>query len=153
DKYTLELNRHAQACAWLKKADASVDLWHVPEVEAAPSAQMEAFPQVKPPAFPACYESASPPGEHRETLKELYRTKDDGFLDAAFTHLLDVLEAGQSNPPRFEIEVPWGFKEHGRPLNLDRIKGVILETLEDLESYGASLCPAHPNEWESRRNK
>jgi len=161
-KYRKEVERHAQACQWLRQAGAAVGLRHVPGVDHSPSSQMAAFPQAERAVvadsdrkyvLPVCYESASPAGEQRETLKALYRTKDDKFLDSAFGHLLDVLKRGQPNPPDLVDDVPWAFKAGGNQLYLDRIKGPILEALEDMERYGTSLCAGNRDEWHKRRDK
>jgi hypothetical protein len=162
EKYRKEVEKHAQACQWLRQAGAAVNLRYVPELARDVSSQMEAFPQAERPdpadpdqkfVLPVCYESASPPGEQRETLKALYRTKDDKFVEPAFGHLLDVLDAGQPDPPMLVDDVPWAFKPGGNQLCLDRIKGRILEALDDLELYGDSLCAGDPEGWQKRRDK
>ena len=152
DKCKREHEHHHEAVNWLQQARAEVRIRVVPDIGDDPDSQLRAFPQRKPVAYPVCYVSASSEDRHRETLKALYRIKDEAFVKKAFQRLVEVLQTGQTAGPTPIAEPPWDFSEGGNGYFL-RPKIIIktFETLEDIGDYGPSMCGNDPQRWTTRR--
>lgn len=143
-----EHERHGDAMAWLRQAEADVPIRPVPDISDDVDSQLRAFPQRRPVAYPVCYVSASPGDYEHETLKALYRTKDEAFVKGAFGRLLEILATGQEAGPTPESEPPWGFGALDAKTKV-RIMGSL--SLDDLGVYGPPMCGNSSEEWESRR--
>jgi hypothetical protein len=135
DVFTSELLQHAAAAQWL--GSATVELRLIPDIKGDITAQNEAFPDVSPSRYPACYRSASTRARPRETLKGLYRDQPDEFIEGATLRLINIL--GTDQPLYESNEPPWadspkvGFKLQ------EQTKVNILETIHDLSMYGPRI--------------
>lgn len=136
DVYTDELVRHAEAKTWLR--DSTVDLKVVPDIDGDISNQNQAFPDLSPPRYPACYESASKRDHHRETYKEIYLTHTNDFVQGVLDRLLEILATGQPNIQG--SQPPWSDSDTGLFYLTSDIKASVIDTINDLAMYGPAAC-------------
>lgn len=147
-----EHQRHREATKWLRRAQADVPIRLVPGIGDDADSQLRAFPQRRPVAYPVCYISASSVDHRRETLKALYHTKDEVFVEKAFRRLIKVLRTGQPVRSKPAPETPWHFGASRSCFALSqKIKVKIIETLDDLQVYGPPMCEKDAQEWNKRR--
>jgi len=142
-----ERKNHAKSKKFLGKA--WVGLMSIPKV--AKGFQIQAFPlRGRPYICPVCYRSASETKKKRNTLKSIYRSKDEyPFLEQAFLGLISILKAGQKACPPKETS-PW-LKSNLRwsgdvfPWSHE-LRVEVGSTLQDLHDYGEHMC----RDWKSR---